>query len=92
MYFPPSFFNIMVHFIVHLLREIRFYGSVFLRWMYPVERYMIILKGYIKNQYRPEASIIERYITKEAIEFCSSYMPSCEPVGVPKNRHEGKCE
>ncbi|XP_027936218.1 uncharacterized protein LOC114191244 [Vigna unguiculata] len=92
MYFPPSFFDIMVHLIVHLVREIRLCGPVFLRWMYPVERYMKILKGYVKNQYRPEASIIKRYIAEEAIEFCSSYMPSCEPIGVPKTRHEGKCE
>ena len=53
---------------------------------------MKILKGYVKNQYRPEASIIQRYIAEEAIEFCSSYMPSCEPIGVLKSRHEGKCE
>jgi len=78
MYFPPSFFDIMVHLIVHLVREIRLCGLIFLRWMYPVER--------------PEASIIERYITEEAIEFYLSYMPSCEPIGVPKTRHEGKCE
>ncbi|KAG2405345.1 uncharacterized protein HKW66_Vig0046000 [Vigna angularis] len=92
MYFPPSFFDIMVHLIVHLVREIRICGPVFLRWMYPVERYMKILKGYVKNQYRPEASIIERYVAEEAIEFCSSYMPSCEPVGLPKSKNEGKCE
>jgi len=49
--FPPSFFDIMVHLIVHLMREIRLCGPVFLRWMYLVERYMKILKGYVKNQY-----------------------------------------
>jgi len=37
MYFPPSFFDIMVHLIVHLVREIRLCGPVFLRWMYPIE-------------------------------------------------------
>ncbi|KAL2318723.1 hypothetical protein Fmac_032599 [Flemingia macrophylla] len=74
MYFPPSFFDIMVHLIVHLVREIRICGPVFLRWMYPIERYMKILKGYVKYQYRPEASIVERYIAEEAIEFCSEYM------------------
>jgi len=31
MYFPPLFFNIMVHLIVHLVREIRICGPVFLR-------------------------------------------------------------
>ncbi|XP_047148938.1 uncharacterized protein LOC124821138 [Vigna umbellata] len=88
MYFPPSFFDIMVHFIVHLVRDFQICGPVFLRWMYPVERYMKILKGYVKNQLRLEASIIERYIVEEAIEFCSSYMPSCDPIGLPKKRHE----
>jgi len=58
MYFPPSFIDIMVHLIIHLVREIGLCGPIFLRWMYLVERYMKILKGYVKNQYRPEASII----------------------------------
>ena len=37
MYFPPSFFDIMVHLIVHLVREIRLCGPIFLWWMYPIE-------------------------------------------------------
>ena len=40
MYFPPSFFNIMIHLIVHLVREIKCYSPVYLWWMYPVERYL----------------------------------------------------
>ncbi|XP_058755972.1 uncharacterized protein LOC131629194 [Vicia villosa] len=90
MFFPPSFFDIMVHLIVHIVREIRICGPVYLRWMYPFERYMKILKGYVKNQYRPEASIIERYITEEAIEFCTDYLSNAKPVGLPKSRHDGK--
>jgi len=92
MYFPPSFFDIMVHLIVHLVREIKICGPVFLRWMYPVERYMKILKGYVKNPYRPEASIIERYIAEEAIEFCTEYLSDVEVIGIPKSRHEGRNE
>ena len=61
MYFPP-FFDIMVHLIVHLMMEIRLCDLVFCWWMYLVERYMKVLKGYTKNQYRPEASIVERYV------------------------------
>ena len=64
MYFPPSFFDIMEHLIVHLVRDIRQCGPVYLRWMYPVERYMKILKGYTMNLHRPEASIVERYIAE----------------------------
>ena len=37
MYIPPSFFDIMVHLIVHLMRKIWLCGPVFLRGMYPVE-------------------------------------------------------
>ena len=37
MYFPPAFFDSMVHLIVHLVREIKFCGPVYLWWMYLVE-------------------------------------------------------
>ena len=53
MYFAPSFFDIMVYVIVHLVREIKICGPVYLRWMYSAERYMKILKGYSKNLYCP---------------------------------------
>jgi len=63
MYFPPAFFDIMVPLIVHLVRETKCRGPIYLLWMYPVERYMKILKGCTKNLHHLEASIIERYIT-----------------------------
>jgi hypothetical protein len=53
---------------------------------------MKILKGYVKNQHRPEASIVERYIAEEAIEFCSNYMSEANAIGIPKSRHGGRCE
>ncbi|PNY02971.1 hypothetical protein L195_g026293 [Trifolium pratense] len=90
MYFPPAFFDIMVHLIVHLVREIRLCGPVYLRWMYPVERYMKILKGYVKNLRHPEASIVERYVAEEAIEFVTDYMSEAKTIGIPKSRHEGR--
>ncbi|XP_058775142.1 uncharacterized protein LOC131649398 [Vicia villosa] len=92
MFFPPSFFNIMVHLIVHLVREIRLYSPIFLQWMYPIERYMKILKVYTKNPHRSEASIFERYIAEEAIEFCSNYLSEVNVIGVPKSRRDGRCE
>ena len=52
-YFPLTFFDVMVHLTVHLPREIKFCGPVWLRWMYSMERYMKILKGYVRNRYRP---------------------------------------
>ncbi|CAL9018480.1 unnamed protein product, partial [Prunus brigantina] len=70
-YFPPSFFDIMVHLVVHLVREVRLCGPVYFRWMYPFERYMKVLKGYVQNRTRPEGCIAERYIAEEAVEFCT---------------------
>ena len=60
----------------------------FLRWMYPVKRYLKVLKGYTKNQYKPEASIIERYVAEEAIEFCTQYIDSLEFVGLLESHHD----
>jgi len=37
-FFPPSFFDIMVHLCVHLGREARLGGPVHFKWMYPFER------------------------------------------------------
>jgi hypothetical protein len=36
--FPPNFFTIMVHVVIHLVRECKLGGPVHYRWMYPVER------------------------------------------------------
>jgi len=60
--------------------------------MYPIKLCMKIFKGYVKNPYRPEASIVERYIAEEAIEFCTNYMIEVDAIGVPKTRYEGRHE
>jgi len=39
-----------------------------------------------------ETSIIERYITEEAIEFYTTYMSKVDAIGVPRTRYEGKQE
>ncbi|WVZ00727.1 hypothetical protein V8G54_026796 [Vigna mungo] len=57
MYFPPSFFDVMVHVTIHLVKETQYCGPAYMRWMYPMERYMKILKGYVKNRSRPEGCI-----------------------------------
>lgn len=37
-FFPPSFFDIMVHLTIHLAQEALIGGPVQYRWMYPFER------------------------------------------------------
>ena len=88
--FPPSFFDIMIHLVVHLVREVKLCGPVFLRWMYPIERYMKVLKGYVKNYNRPEGCIVENYISEESVEFCSEYLANASPIGLPKKNDESK--
>ena len=36
--FPPSFFTVMIHLIIHLAHEAKLAGPVLYRWMYPIER------------------------------------------------------
>ncbi|KAL0556752.1 hypothetical protein IC582_005268 [Cucumis melo] len=81
-YFPPSFFTIMVHLVVHLVREIEFCGPVHLRWMYPFERYMKVLKTYVRNRNRLEGSMVENYIVEEAIEFCYEFIAGVSSIGL----------
>ncbi|KAL4587465.1 hypothetical protein LXL04_000336 [Taraxacum kok-saghyz] len=49
-----------------------------------------VLKGYVRNQYRPEGSIIEGYATEDVIEYCTDYLQCDTSIGVPRSRHEGR--
>ncbi|KAL5710815.1 hypothetical protein ACHQM5_021330 [Ranunculus cassubicifolius] len=73
-YFPHSFFDVMVHLLHHLPEEARECGPVSYRWMYGFERYMKILKGYVRNPARPEGSIVKCYLADETLKFCSQYI------------------
>ena len=67
--FPPSFFNIMTHVLVHLVDEIVIQGPVFLHNMFPFERFMGVLKKYVRNRARPEGSISTGHQTEDVIGF-----------------------
>jgi hypothetical protein len=86
--FPPSFFNIMTHLLVHLVEEISILSPVFLHNMFPFERFVGVLKKYVRNRARPEGSIIKGYGTEEVIEFCADFVPDLKPIGLPQSRHE----
>jgi hypothetical protein len=74
--FPPAFFDVMTHLLVHLIEELDICGPIHVRWMYPMERYLKTLKGYVRNRNRPEASMAEGYAIDEALGFCTEYMTS----------------
>ncbi len=56
-YFLPTFFDVMVHLTVHLIREVKLCGPVWYRWTYPFECYMKVFKGYVRNDSKPEGYI-----------------------------------
>ena len=73
-----------MHLTVYLVREVRLCGPIFLRWIYPFERYMKILKSYVRNRNRPESCIVECYTYKKAVEFCNECLSNIEGIGLPK--------
>ncbi|GJR46495.1 uncharacterized protein Tco_1314598 [Tanacetum coccineum] len=65
-------------------------GPPSLRNMYPFERYMGYLKGYVRNRSRPEGSIVKGYAAEEVIEFGTNYLRDVRNVGIPQSRHKGR--
>ncbi len=55
--FPPSFFDYQVHLLVHLVDEIVIAGPMHCWWMYWLEKYMAVLKGYVRNRAQVEGSM-----------------------------------
>ncbi|KAD4585795.1 hypothetical protein E3N88_23396 [Mikania micrantha] len=86
----------MVHLVLHLPEEAILGGPVYMRWMYPFERYMKKLKAYVRNKARPEGSIAEGYVADEALTFCSMYLEGMQTkfnrpdrnadAGIPKRQ------
>jgi hypothetical protein len=90
MYFPPAFFDISVHFTIHLIKDIKLLGPVFLHQMYAYERFNGILKSFVRNRAYPEGSMVQGYYTEEAVEWVLNYADPSNSIGVPKSRHEGR--
>jgi hypothetical protein len=57
--FPPAFFDVMVHLVVHLPDEAVLRGPVQYGWMYPIERRLGTMKNLLRNRARPKGSIAE---------------------------------
>ena len=81
--FPPSFFNIVTHLLVHLVEEIDILGPVFLHNMFPFERFVRVLKKCVRNRARPEGSIASAYGTEEVIDFCVDFIDDLKPIWGP---------
>nr|GEW73522.1 hypothetical protein [Tanacetum cinerariifolium] len=67
--YHPALFDIMIHLVIHLPLEALEGGPIRPRWMFPFERYMKKLKGYVRNKAKPKGSIAEGYVAEEALTF-----------------------
>ena len=85
MYFPPAFFDVMVHLLVHIVEDIIHLGPTFLHYMMPFERMNGHIKGYVRNRARPDGSIAKSFLPEECISFCTNYLGTKNPVGLPGN-------
>nr|GEV82265.1 hypothetical protein [Tanacetum cinerariifolium] len=62
--YPPDFFDIMIHLVIHLPLEAISSGPICPRWMYSFKRFMKKLKNYVQNKAKPKGSIAEGYVFK----------------------------
>ena len=97
LYFPPAFFDVMVHLCVHIVDDIIDLEPSFLHNMLLFERMNGIIKGFIRNMSRPDGSIVQGYLTQECISFCENFLyggdqQPCVSVGLPVNKHDGRLE
>jgi hypothetical protein len=70
--FPPSFFDVIFHLPVHLIHQLYICRPVHTRWMYPMERYLKTLNGFVRQRAQPEGSMAKGYIMDEALGFARS--------------------
>jgi hypothetical protein len=54
-WFPPAFFDLMIHLLNHLIDEMEICRLVGARWCYPVEKYLNVLKRYVRSMAWPKA-------------------------------------
>jgi hypothetical protein len=58
--------------------------------MFSYERYLIVLKFYVRNRAHPEGSIMGGYTTEEVVEYCVDYVKDGKRIGLPIPLHEGR--
>jgi hypothetical protein len=67
----------------------KYLGHVFLHQMYPFERFITVLKKYVRNRSHPEGCMVQGWVTEEVIEFDVDYM-NLQAIGKPISLHEGR--
>jgi hypothetical protein len=90
MCFPPSYFDIMPHLMMHMVDQIQQLGPVYLHQMWTYEHFMSTLNRYIHNRTYPKGSMIEAYTTEEAVNWCMRHVRDGRAIGLPVHQQEGR--
>jgi hypothetical protein len=90
MCFPPSFFDMQEHLMIHLVDQILTLGPLYLHSIFLYEQFLAVLKACVRNRAHLEGSVVECYTTKEVVECCIDYIKDGKWVGLPIPLHEGK--
>jgi hypothetical protein len=89
MCFPP-FFDMQEQLMIHLMEPIHTLGLLYLHSMFLYERFLVVLKAYVRYSAHPEGSIMEGYTTEEVVECCVDYVKDGKRIGLPIPLHEGR--
>ena len=92
MCFPPGYFDITEHLMIHMVDQIRALGPLYLYEMWTYEHFMSILNLYVLNRAYPEGSMIEGYSTEEVIECCLDYLNDKVSISLSVPRFFGRLE
>jgi hypothetical protein len=76
--------------MMHMVNQIEQLGPVYLHQMWTYEQFMSTLNRYIHNRAYPEGSMIETYMTEEAINWCMRYIRDGRAIGLSVHQHEGR--
>jgi hypothetical protein len=89
MCFPP-FLDMQQHLIIHLMDQILTLGPLYLHSIFLYDRYLALLKSYVRNRAHQEGSIMEGYTTKEVVEYYADYVKDGKMIGLLIPLHEGR--
>jgi hypothetical protein len=78
----------MPHLLIHIVHKMKYLGPMFLHQMYPFERFMTVLKRYVRNRSCSKGCMVQGWATEKFIEFTVDYM-DLQAIGKPISRHEG---
>jgi hypothetical protein len=80
--------------MIHLVDQILTLGPLYLHSMFSYERYLAVLKSYVRNRAHLEGSIMEGYTIEEVVKCCADYVKDekriCLPIPLQEGRLRGR--